>query len=183
MKEVKKLHLIGKVHSSQGLRGQIFIVFKTSETPWIQKWKTLFLSSDEAKAPSETAEKYSILKIKEHAKQGKQGWVLDLKDISDKNAADLLVKKWVWIPEDFLVSKKGEQIFLREIENFLVVDQERGDVGPIVGFSSNGAQDLIQIQTSTGIYDVPLVQAFIERIDYENKKIYMDIPLGLLEDL
>lgn len=180
MAENNKLHLIGKVHSSQGLRGQVFVVLKTEDVPWLKKWKTLILSAQES-VPDNVKE-FPILKLKEHFKQGKQGWVLDLKEITDKTKADSLEKLWVWIPKDFLVSQKGEKIFLREIENFLVIDKTRGNVGPIVGFSSNGAQDLIQIQTAQGLYDVPLVKPFIEKIDYENKTIQMDIPLGLLED-
>lgn len=181
MSQSKNLRIIGKTHSSQGLRGHIFVLLKTEEPPWIKKWKTLYLSTAD-REDSEIRE-YQIEQKKEHSKQGKTGWVLKLKGIDDKDASDAIEKMFVWIPESFLTSKKGEQIFLREIENFLVVDKERGEVGPIVGFSSNGAQDLIQIQTPTAIYDVPLVQPFILNIDYDAKKIHMDIPQGLLEDL
>lgn len=177
----KKLHLIGKVHSSQGLRGCVFVILKTPDPSWLKKWKTLYLSNSEDE--KENYKEYSIVSKKEHSKQGKQGWVLDLKEVADKTASDLLEKQFVWIPESFLVSKEGEKIFLREIENFLVVDKMRGDVGPIVSFSSNGAQDLIQIKTDHGIYDVPLVEPFIEKIDYKAQKIFMDIPQGLLEEL
>ncbi len=181
MEKDKKLKLIGKVHSTQGLRGHIFVLLKAENPPWIKKWKTLYLSSSENE---ETAkQEYEILQKREHSKQGKDGWVLLLKDVADKNTSDTLEKQFVWIPESFLTSQKGEKIFLREIENFLVVDKERGEVGPIVGFSSNGPQDLIQIQTGLGIYDVPLVEPFIKKIDYDAKKIHMDIPQGLLEDL
>ncbi len=155
-------------------------MLKAENPPWVKKWKTLYLSVSEEQ---DVLLEYEILQKKEHSKQGKTGWVLKLKNIDDKNASDALEKKFIWIPESFLISKKGEQIFLREIENFLVIDKERGEVGPIVSFSSNGAQDLIQIKTASGTYDVPLVQPFIEKIDYEEQKIYMDIPQGLLEDL
>ncbi len=181
MAQLKKLTLIGKINSSQGLRGHLFILLKSQEVPWLKKWKTLYLSTTDSE--TQTWEEHSIEKIRAHGKQGKQGWVVLIKDVIDKTMADTHVKKFVWIPDDFLVSKKGEKIFLREIENFLVVDKTRGEVGPIVGFSTNGVQDLIQVQTATGIYDVPLVEPFIEKIDYENKKIAMDIPQGLLEDL
>jgi len=64
----------------------------------------------------------------------------------------------------------------------LVVDKNRGEVGTIVGFSSNGPQDLIRVKTSTGVYEVPLIKPFIEKIELPEQKIYMDIPMGLLED-
>lgn len=181
MAQLKNLTLIGKIHSSQGLRGHLFVLLKTQEVPWLKKWKTLYLSTSEIE--NETWEEHPIEKIRAHGKQGKQGWVVLIKDVSDKTKADTHVKKFVWIPEEFLISKKGEKIFLREIENFLVIDKTRGEVGPIIGFSTNGVQDLIQVQTVSGVYEVPLVEPFIENIDYKNKKISMDIPQGLLEDL
>lgn len=180
MTKEKVLRIIGKTHSAQGLQGHLFVLLRAETPPWIKKWKTLILSASEAE---EGLQEYEIVQKREHSKQGKTGWVLKLKNIDNKDASDALQKHFIWIPESFLTSKKGEQIFLREIENFLVIDKERGEVGPIVGFASNGAQDLIQIQTPSGTYDVPLVQPFIEKIDYEAKKIFMDIPQGLLEEL
>ena len=159
----------------------MFVTLKTPDPSWLKKWKTLYLSSSDQEPKS--YQEYSIVSKKEHSKQGKMGWVLNLKEVADKTASDLLEKQFVWIPESFLVSQKGEKIFLREIENFMVVDKTRGEVGPIVSFSSNGAQDLIQIETATGLYDIPLVEPFIETIDYTEKRIFMDIPQGLLEEL
>ncbi len=176
----QKLICIGKIHSSQGLKGQVFVVFKATETPWMKALKTLSLSQN---AEGPVTMSLPITHKKEHFKQGKQGWAVALAGIDNKTQADELEKLWVWIPEELLVSKKGETIYLREIENFLVVDRARGEVGPIIGFSSNGPQDLIEVQTSTGTYDVPLVDAFIEKIDYKTKTIFMDIPQGLLEDV
>lgn len=180
MSKEKKFICIGKIHSSQGLKGQVFVTFKATETPWMKTLKTLSLSQN---VEGPICGQYVITHKKEHFKQGKQGWAMAFEGIGNKTQADELEKMWVWIPEDLLVSKKGETIYLREIENFLVVDQSRGEVGKIVGFSSNGPQDLIQIQTATGVYDVPLVDAFTKKIDYQAKTIFMDIPQGLLEDL
>ncbi len=174
-------HLIGKVHSSQGVRGQIFVLLFPETNPWLKKWKTLVLSVTDD--PHGIKKEYPIQRVQPHSKQGKSGFILTLENITDKDIADSLAKMFVWIPEDFLVSKKGEEIYLREIENFMVHDKERGAVGPIVGFSSNGPQDLISVQTASGTYDVPLVKAFIVKIDFEQKTIYMDIPQGLLEDV
>jgi len=175
-------HLIGKVHSAQGVRGQIFVLLFPETTPWIKKWKTLVLSEIEhSLAPKK---EYPIAKIQRHSKQGKTGFVLTLTHVTDKDVADSLAKRFVWIPSDFLKSQKGDEtIYLKEIENFTVVDKERGEVGTIVGFSSNGPQDLIIVKTLKGNFDVPLIKAFIVKIDFENKKINMDIPMGLLEDL
>lgn len=174
-------NLVGKVHSSQGVRGQIFVILFPEGTPWTKQWKTLVLS--ETELPSAPKKEYPISHLRPHSKQGKTGFILTLEHVTDRDVAESLAKRFVWIPESYLVSKKDETIYLKEIENFMVVDRERGAVGPITGFSSNGPQDLIEVKTSGGTFDVPLVKAFIVRIDFEKKEIHMDIPMGLLEDV
>ncbi len=174
------LHLIGKVHSAQGVRGQIFVLLYPETAPWTKKWKTLILSEIEHSAAPK--KEYPISRVQRHSKQGKSGYILTLEHVTDKDVADSLAKRFVWIPESFLKSDKGDQtIYLKEIENFTVVDKTLGEVGTIVAFGSNGPQDLIVIQTQKGEFDVPLVKDFIVTIDFENKKIHMDIPEGLLE--
>lgn len=178
--EKNNLHLIGYVHSVQGVKGQLFVVIMADDLPWIGKWNRLILSQ------SESSVQYSVYKISErksHHKQGKQGFILSLEEISDRNLAEELKGHSIWIPKDFVISKEGESIFLHEIMNFTVIDDERGEVGVISGVESGGVQDMIQIDTKNGIYDVPLVKAFIKKIDFAQNKIFMDIPQGLLEEL
>lgn len=171
------LHLIGKIHSSQGVRGDVFVILNIENPPWLSQWKTLILKNLEGAEQS-----FKILNKKPHSKQGKTGFILQLEGVSDRDVADSLVHQTVWVTEDYLTSKKGETIYLKEILNFLVVDATRGEVGPIVGFSSNGAQDLLCIDVKGQVYEVPFVKAFLQKIDFENKKVLMDIPQGLLED-
>jgi len=178
--ESKSWHLIGKVHSAQGVRGQIFVMFFPETTPWIKKWKTLVLSEMEHSAAPK--KEYPIKRVQPHSKQGKSGYVVTLEHVTDKDVADSLAKRFIWIPGDFLKSGKGDAtIYLKEIEGFQVIDKTLGDVGTIVAFGSNGPQDLITIQTANGNFDVPLVKDFIVTIDFDGKKIHMDIPEGLLE--
>lgn len=177
----KNWHLIGKVHSAQGVRGQIFVLFYPESTPWIKKWKTLVLS--ETDLPNAIKKEYPISRVAKHGKQGKQGYIVTLEHVTDKDVADELAKRFIWIPSSFLKTDKGEEtIYLKEISGFAVIDKIRGEVGTIIGFSSNGPQDLIVVKTREGNYDIPLVKPFIIRIEFELKKIYMDIPQGLLGD-
>lgn len=181
-----ELHQIGYVHSTQGLKGDLFIALKSQDDAWIEEWEYLILSprAESGETPSKDTTSFLNLEIKSlrpHKKQNKTGYVLRLHDLDDVNDVEPLVSYTVWIPKHFLEAKSGENIFLKEIEGFTVVDKARGEVGPIVAFSSNGAQDLIEVALNGETYYIPLVKAFIERIDKKNKKIFMNIPDGLLE--
>ena len=87
---------------------------------------------------------------------------------------------FVYVPENFLVSKEGEEIFLREVLGFEVMDKQRGEVGKVVGFSGNAMQDILIIKNELGTYEVPFVSPIHLETDKKNKTLFMDIPQGLV---
>lgn len=89
------------------------------------------------------------------------------------------------IDGDHLISQPGEVIYLSEIDGFEVLQRDemlQGDprpLGRIIGFSSNGAQDLLRIENSKGVFEAPFVSAFIVKIDFLERKIFVNFPSGL----
>lgn len=193
-----ELRQIGYVHSTQGLKGDLFIVLKSADDAWIEEWKDFILTprtlEDGAKPPKgsltpkqDTPQSqafflsYEIESLRHHKKQGKDGFIIRLYDLDSCNDVEPLVSHTIWIPKEFLEAKDGENIFLAEIEGFIVFDEKLGEIGPIVGFSSNGAQDLIEVEFRGQTFFIPLVKAFIKKLDKRNRKLMMTIPDGLLE--
>jgi 16S rRNA processing protein RimM len=169
---------IGRVHSPQGVRGQLFIHIFAGEAAWVDQWTELCLSQGDSLTPEV---RLTIKQIKPHSKQGKWGLVVTLVDIDNRNQVEPY-KAWnVLIPESFLVAEDGEAIYLREVLGFQVVEKERGEVGIIRGFSGNAQQDLLLIEHASGAEVlVPFVDPLIERIDKEKRQVVMQIPWGLL---
>lgn len=174
----QKFVKVGKVKDAHGIKGELFVVLFAGEAEWLPKLKTIhILPNDEA--PMDQAKKFEIKSARVH----KNGLIAKTIEIKDRNEAETL-KGWTFvIPENFLVSEKGESIFLREIEGFKVVTKAQGEIGPIVGFSTNTVQDLLVVKTATGTYEIPFVEAYVEKIDYEKKTVSLDLPLGLLGEL
>jgi 16S rRNA processing protein RimM len=54
-------------------------------------------------------------------------------------------------------------------------------IGAIVGFSSNGPQDLIVVNYNGKDIEIPFVEAFICDLDFDHKKLMMELPEGLLD--
>lgn len=182
-----QLHQIGYVHSTQGLKGDLFIVVKASDISWFEDWETLILSpgskqkTQSASSADVSFLSFDIASLREHKKQGKRGVVARLYELESCTDVEPLVGFEVWIPKSMLESKKGENIFLAEIEGFTVIDGKMGKIGAITGFSSNGAQDLLEVSFKGRTLLIPLVQAFIDRIASEERTIYMNVPEGLLD--
>lgn len=158
--------IIGKVKEAHGLRGELYILIFSGEASWATKLKNFQLGD----------KTFAV----ERAKAFKKGLIIKPKEISDRTQAEALHGQSFSISTDLLVSEKGETIFLNEILNFLVFDGEK-ELGPITGFSTNTAQDLLQVETTRGLVAIPFVEAFINKIDHTKKTVQMILPEGLLE--
>jgi 16S rRNA processing protein RimM len=169
---VKEFVTIGRVKDAHGLKGELFITLKAGEAPWLKRLKELRLIPPSGG----DARNFAIKSARVH----KNGMIVLSPDINGRNEAEAL-KGWsLEIPSEFLVSKRGEQIYLIEIQDFKLHVSGRGEVGTITKFSSNGAQDLLVVETPSGEFDIPFVDAFVKGIDYEAQVVEMDLPEGLL---
>ena len=168
---------VGRVKDAHGIRGELFVVLFAGEAEWIDELNEL----KELRLVKENEPVVRILKLKS-ARIHKNGFIAKTEDITDRNEAETL-KGWMFeVPADFLVSEVGDQIYLREIQDFKVVEKSAGEIGKIVAFGTNGQQDLLVVKTAKGEFEIPFVEAFVERIDYENQVVYLDLPVGLLGD-
>ncbi|MCB0378150.1 MAG: 16S rRNA processing protein RimM [Bdellovibrionales bacterium] len=167
---------IGKIHSAQGLKGEIYVSIFSGEAAWSDEWVTLFISDSESPDTEIPIESKKL-----HMKQKRYGFRVKLKGVNDRNQSEALVGKNVFIPEDFLTSDNDEEIYLREVLGFVVEDSERGRVGEVIGFLDNGVQDLLVVKTDKGeSFEVPFVEPILVEIDKDKEVIEMDIPYGLV---
>ncbi len=159
---------IGKIKEAKGLKGFVKVHLFSGEAAWVDSVHSVFLMKKDSKEPREVNV--------ESLKMENQNLVVKLKDINDRTSAEGLKGMTVLICEKYLISKKGENIYLKEILDFRV-NANGKDLGRISGFDSNGPQDLILV----GNIAIPLVSDFIRQIDYKNKTVALDLPPGLIE--
>ena len=173
---------VGKIKDAHGIRGELFVVLFAGEADWLSKMTELRLVRDNASsnqvassANTTDAKMFSVKSARAH----KNGLIVKSADIKDRNEAELLKGMLLEIPDEWLVSEKGESIFLREIQGFML--KNRGEnVGVVERFSSNTVQDLLVVPTAKGEFEIPFVEAFVKKVDYEARVIDMDLPHGLL---
>lgn len=165
----QEMRLIGKIKDAHGLRGDVFIIFFSKDYSWVDLIDEVYIE--------ETP--YEVIKAAVH----KDGLKAQLNGVTDRNQSEALIGKQIYLPADFFFTQKEDEgMFLAEIEKFRVVDNTVGEIGIITGFSSNTAQDLLVVTSSSGnVFEIPFVDAFVIKIDHENKTIQMDLPEGLLD--
>jgi 16S rRNA processing protein RimM len=106
------------------------------------------------------------------------------KEISDRNEAEKLQGAQLYIKRADLPKLLDNEFYIADLIGADIVLKNREKVGVLIGFSSNNAQLLLEIQTSQGHKAlVPFVPAIVIDIDEENNIITLDPPIGLLEPL
>lgn len=165
--------MVGKIKEAHGLRGEFYVLIFSGEISWLSDLKNFQLRD------SSGSQVVSMNAIK--AKAFKKGFILSVEGVENRTQAEAYHGFTFWIPSTLLISRPGESIFLSEIENFRVLDLAGTELGVITGFSSNGAQDILLVKSTTADGEIPFVAPFIKDINFAEKFIVMDLPPGLFE--
>lgn len=167
-------HCVGWVKQAHGIRGELFVQLYAAKADWLSDLNNIFLLP-----PNENALKTWEVEV---CRPHKDGLILKVKGVSDRNTSETMRKSGVYIPDELLEAEEGEGIFLKQILNFEVVDRAGVPLGKITGFSSNGVQDLLHLQRAGKPEAlVPFIDQFLVNIDFDKSQVKMDLPRGLID--
>lgn len=176
------MKLIGKIKEAHGLRGEVYVLVFSGDVSWLPKLTSFGLGVLPARGEEPPADAVKSTLTCEKAKPFKKGLILKPKEFKDRNAAEAAQGQGFYVPAEFLQGDGEEDGNLAEILGFTVKDTANASLGEIVGFSSNGPQDLLVLKTAAGKEaEVPFVEAFLKKIDFKRKTVVMDLPEGLLD--
>lgn len=168
--------LVGRVKDAHGMKGELFITLKAGQADWLKDFKEFQLQSKS----KDQSKDFKVIKARVH----KNGLIVVAEGIPHRTQAEGF-KGW-----DFLIPKslielapESGEIYLGQVLGFKVEVKGRGEIGEVTGFRSHSAQDLLVVQAkdSEKEWEIPFVEPFIEKLDFESKKILMELPEGLLE--
>ena len=166
------LVLLGKVSKAHGIRGEIKVYpYSGHPQQFAAAYQRIWLASDEQTAPV-------VYGVEKARVQGQQ-ILVKLEDCSDRTAAQLLVGRLVYVPEDDLPELGEDEFYLQELQGKEVVDTDGELLGRSSGIIDTGAQDLLVVRRDGKEYLIPIVGAFIVAI--EEERVVLDLPPGLLE--
>ncbi len=175
----------GRVTRLHGMKGEIFVSLFAPEKELARLIEShkIALSHvypddnkpDSKKTDDKKPKLDQVLKARPH----KNGLIIQLKGM-DKPALDMK-GAFLYVPKKLFRSLKGDRIYLCEVLDFEVEDQKQGQLGEVTGFSDNGGQDLLKVQNKDILLEIPFIREFVLNIDFQARKIYMDLPEGLTE--
>lgn len=161
---------VGRIRDAHGLKGELFVALKAKQADWLDDVLELQLNRGEF-----VSETLTVVEARPH----KDGLIVSLEGILDRTQAEAYKGATVSIDSELLIAEPGERLFLGELIGRKVKDETLGMLGPVVEISTNGAQDLLVVETVKGKFDIPLVDDFI--VEISDSVIEMKLPEGLVE--
>lgn len=99
-----------------------------------------------------------------------------LENVNDRNEVESMLPFEIYIDRAFLPPLEDGEYYLQDLIGLTVVDVESDkEVGKIRDLLDNGVQTILEIRGKMN-FEIPLVDAFVKEIDFENRKIFVLLP-------
>lgn len=105
------------------------------------------------------------------------------KDVSDRSAAETLIKAILWIDHDVNEVPEEEDAWFDHQLIGLTVIRDGAAIGTIAAIDHLPAQDLLTVKTEAGDVLVPFVKAIVSAVDITAGTLTVTPPLGLFEEV
>lgn len=162
---------VGKIVKTHGLKGEVTLRIDNEQFDEIEELNYFLLDINDKLIP------YFVENITFHSNKS---FVL-FQDLKTLEAANQLVGKSVYLPLDLLPEKDGNDFYSHEVVDFLVIDEEKGELGKVQEIIEYPTQSLIQILINGKEVLIPIHDDIIQDVNREDKKIYIKAPNGLID--
>ena len=164
---MSRLIKIGKIVSPHGIKGQIK-VYNYSR-------RDRFEDISEITIDKETFNIESITSVKNMV-------ILKVHGIDDRNSAEALRGKDVFMDEKYLDELKEDEYLIRDLIGLDVFRDESSSIGEVIDVLQYGPSDTYEIKLNNGkMAYIPAVKEFIKDVDLEKGITIETIP-GLIDD-
>ncbi len=169
---VSQYFLIGRTLKSHGTGGQLRMLIEDRFKNYISEGTYLFFDLNGSKVP------YMVTNVEEEAH-----FVISLEDVINKKESDLLAGQELWIP--LATVKTRHQLSPKNINDkwseYSLHDNVTGDDYKILRTEEYPQQLMAVIEIEQREMLVPLSDQLITEISKEKKRIFINIPEGLLD--
>lgn len=164
---------IGRVARAHGLRGELRVELHYAGSDALEHVDELWLSE----RPDEAAA--ALRQAIEYARPVPKAYLVKLEGISDRNAAEALRGRAVWVSRAALPEDEGEY-YLVDLIGAKVIGPE-GDVGTVVEVATHPSVDALVIRLLDGrVLEQPLTDDWVKRVSVAEKLVELASLEGLI---
>ena len=167
----EKCFYVGKIVKTHGLKGEVTLRIDNEQFDDIEELNYFLLDINERLIP------YFIENISYHSNKS---FIL-FQDMKTLEAASQLVGTAVYLPLELLPEKDGNDFYSHEVVDFLVVDEEKGELGKVKEIIEYPTQSFIQIIINEKEVLIPIHDDIIKDVNRDERKIYIKAPNGLID--
>ncbi len=158
---------IGQITGAVGLRGEFKVYDYGEEPSRYSNFETIYIENIKYRLKSARIQKNMV--------------VLLLEGVSDRNMAEKLRGKNIYIDEEQLPKLPEGTYYIKDLIGFDVISDEGIHIGTLEDILKNTAQPLYRIKTETGTVYIPGVSEYILDTDISNRQITVKLIEGILD--
>ena len=165
---------IGKIVNAVALRGEVKVYHYSDYKERFEEIDNILLEH------KGKYEEYSI----EGTRYQNEMVILKLKGVSDRNAAEALKERDVYITEADLRELPEDTFYVRDLIGCIALNAETGGkIGEITDVLQNSAQDIYKIKLPNGKEAlIPVVSEFVKEVDIEKKIVKIKLIPGFIDE-
>ncbi len=165
---------IGKIVNAAALRGEVKVYHYSDYKERFEELDSVLLEH------KGKYEEYGI----EGVRYQKKMVILKLKGVSDRNAAEALKERDIYITEADLRDLPEDTFYVKDLIGCNVVNIEDGSrIGVIADVLQNSAQDIYKIELASGKEAlIPAVGEFVKEVDIEQKLVKIRLIPGFIDE-
>jgi 16S rRNA processing protein RimM len=169
------LVVVGRIRKPHGIRGDLVVeLFCDEPDATFASGRRVFLSAVRAGAEPVAYEVAS-------ARPFKEGLILALKGVSDRNTVESWREREFLVPEDELSPPGEDELWVHEMPGLTVLLTDGSTLGEVVECYELPQGYLLDVRTARGVVSIPFVDAIVTDVDREARTLTVDPPAGLLE--
>ncbi len=162
---------VGRIVKTHGIKGEITLRIDNDDFDEIEELNYFLLDMNDNLIP------FFIEKIGFHSNKS---FIL-FQDVKTLEAASQLVGVAAYLPLDLLPETEGNDFYSHEVVDFMVVDDDKGELGKVNDIIEYPTQSLIQIIIEDKEILIPIHDDIIKEVDRTGKKIFIKAPAGLID--
>ena len=163
---------LGRIVSKFSFKGEVLIKLDTDEPETYLEMESVFVEYDNNLVPffieKSSLQKSNLLRVK-------------FEEVDSEEDADDLMKCDLYLPLNLLPELGEDQFYFHEIIGYKVEDENYGFVGILSGINDTTSQALFEIEKDSKQILIPMNDEFLQKVDKENKIIYVKTPEGLID--
>ncbi|HEX9981287.1 MAG TPA: ribosome maturation factor RimM [Flavobacterium sp.] len=163
---------LGKIAKKFSFKGEVLVYLDTDEPELYEEMESVFVEQNNNLVPffieNSGLHRNDFLRVK-------------FEDVDTETAAEEIVGSKVYLPLSMLPKLDGNKFYFHEVIGFEIDDKRLGVVGKIVSINDSAAQPLFEVKNGDVEILIPMIDNFLVKIDRKNKKVFMDLPEGLIE--